>query len=56
MSKKNILDYIVQIFVNLYGKVSMGVWLQLSASEYIVTSFCKKQTEIFKTAEQAQNI
>ena len=40
----------------LYGRVLLSVWLQLSASEFIVTSFCKNQTEIFKTPEQAQNI
>ena len=30
--------------------------LQLSASEFIVSGFCKKQTEIIKTPEQAENI
>ena len=34
----------------------MGVGLELSPNESLVTSFCKKLTKIFKTTEQAHII
>ena len=52
--KKIILDSTVQICVTLYNRICEG--LKLSASEFIVSGFSKKQTEIFQTPEQAENI